>query len=174
MTERQFSNKCGKCRQRAVALETVCYTVEVDHDGRTYEVTLPGLVVPQCSNCGTIALDEEANRQISTAFRRKAGLLSPEQIRQHRVALGLTQQALADLLSVGVSTLSRWETGTQIQQRSLDRFLRAAFVFPELRQALADDRALQLPEQPPRPLDSPWQEQPAESSSLRNVPDSTP
>ena len=174
MSEREFSKKCGKCRQRAVTLDTVCYTVEFDHDGRKYEVTIPDLVVPRCGNCGTIVLDEEANRQISAAFRRKAGLLSPEQIRQHRVALGLTQQALADLLSVGVSTLSRWETGTQIQQRSFDRFLRATFLLPELRRALADDKALQLPEQPPQQLDSAWQEQAAESPSLQNVPDSTP
>jgi putative zinc finger/helix-turn-helix YgiT family protein len=146
MTERAFSKKCGKCRQRAVALATVPYTIQVDHDGRKYEVTLPDLVVPRCGNCGTIAFDEEADRQISAAFRKQAGLLSPEQIRQHRLALGLTQQELADLLDVGVSTLSRWETGAQVQQRSLDRFLRATFLLPELRRALADGEALQLPE----------------------------
>jgi putative zinc finger/helix-turn-helix YgiT family protein len=146
MTERVFAKKCGKCRQRAVALATVPYTVQIDHDGRKYTVTIPDLVVPQCANCGTIVLDEEANRQISAAFRREAGLLSPEEIRQHRVNLGLTQQALADLLGVAVSTLSRWETGAQIQQRSLDRFLRAFFVLPELRHVLVGEQLLHLPD----------------------------
>jgi putative zinc finger/helix-turn-helix YgiT family protein len=145
MTERQFSKKCGKCRARAVALAAVPYTTQIDHDGRKYTVTIPDLVVPRCGTCGTIVLDEEANRQISAAFRTQAGLLSPEEIRQHRVALGLTQQALADLLGVAVSTLSRWETGAQIQQRSLDRFLRASFALPELRQALSGDLGLRLP-----------------------------
>src|SRR6266851_1506077 len=116
--DRQYSKKCGKCRQRAVGLVQVPYSLQIDHDGRKYTVTVPDLVVPKCSNCGTIALDEEANRQISAAFRKEAGLLSPEQIRDQRHRLGLSQQVLADLLGVAASTLSRWETGAQIQQRS--------------------------------------------------------
>jgi hypothetical protein len=52
---------------------------------------------------------------------------------------------LADLLGVAVFTLSRWETGAQIQQRSLDRFLRAFFKLPELREALQRDESLELP-----------------------------
>lgn len=148
MTERAFSTKCEKCRQRAVALARMSYTTQMDHDGRKYTVAIPDLLVPQCGNCGTIVLDEEANCRISAAFRQEAGLLSPEQIRRHRTALGLTQQALADLLGVAVFTLSRWETGAQIQQRSLDRFLRAVFGIPELRKALAENQVLHLPELP--------------------------
>jgi putative zinc finger/helix-turn-helix YgiT family protein len=139
MPDRAFAKKCGHCGQRAVELAVVPYTAEIDHDGRKYTITIPDLSVPRCGQCGTIALDEEANRRISAALRQEVGLLAPEQIRAHRVALGLTQQALADQLGVAVATLSRWETGAQIQQRSLDRFLRAFFALPQLRQALADD-----------------------------------
>lgn len=146
MAERTFSPKCGKCRERAVALATVPYATQVDHDGRKYTVTIPDLVVPRCAKCGTISLDDEANCRISAAFRKLAGLLSPDQIRAQRTALGLTQQALADLLGVAVFTLSRWETGAQIQQRSLDRFLRAAFRLPELRRLLQDEDGLHLPD----------------------------
>jgi len=152
MPERLFSKKCGKCRQTATALATVPYTVQIDHDGRKYTVTIPDLVVPRCGKCGTLALDEEANRQISAAFRKEAGLLTPEEIRRHRTNLGLTQPSLADLLGVAVSTLSRWETGAQIQQRSLDRFLRAFFTLPELRRALADNQLLRLDGTPTRPV----------------------
>src|SRR6266436_8495343 len=125
MDERCFSKKCGKCHQRAVSLAPVPYSTQIDHDGRKYVVKLPALVLPKCANCGTIVLDDAANREISAAFRKLAGLLTPEQIRANRVVLGLTQQELADQLSVAVATLSRWETGAQIQQRSFDRFLRA-------------------------------------------------
>ena len=145
MVERAFSRKCGKCRQRAMELATVPYTTQIDHDGRKYTVIIADLAVPRCANCGTISLDDEANRQISAAFRQQAGLLSPEQIRSQRLALGLTQQALADLLGVAVFTLSRWETGAQIQQRSLDRFLRAFFKLPELRETLQREAGLELP-----------------------------
>jgi putative zinc finger/helix-turn-helix YgiT family protein len=144
MSERAFSKKCGKCRQRMVELATVPYTVQIDHDGRKYNIAIPELIVPRCENCGTIVLDVEADRQISAAFRQEAGLLSPEEIRLRRTGLGLTQQDLADKLGIAVSTLSRWETGAQIQQRSLDRFLRAFFVLPELREALSDSQSLQL------------------------------
>jgi putative zinc finger/helix-turn-helix YgiT family protein len=145
MTERLFSPKCGKCRQRAMALAKVPYSTTIDHDGRTYTISIPDLTVPRCGNCGTVALDEEANRQISEAFRKQAGLLTPEQIRQHRSGLGMTQQDMADQLGLAVSTLSRWETGAQIQQRALDRFVRAFFLLPQLRRALASGQINQLP-----------------------------
>jgi putative zinc finger/helix-turn-helix YgiT family protein len=142
VTERAFSKKCGHCRERAVALAAVDYSTGIEHDGRKYTVEISGLVVPQCGKCGTVVLDEYANQQISAAFRKQAGLLAPEDIRSRRTALGLTQQALADQLGVAVSTLSRWETGAQIQQRSLDRFLRLYFGVPQVRHALADDDRL--------------------------------
>lgn len=144
MNERALSKKCGKCRERAVALATAPYTTQINHDGRKYTICLPDLVVPRCGNCGAVSLDDEANRRISAAFRDQAGLLPPDLIRKHRAALGLTQQALAELLGVAVATLSRWETGAQIQQRSLDRFLRAFFSVPALRRALTDEEHLQL------------------------------
>jgi putative zinc finger/helix-turn-helix YgiT family protein len=146
MTDRTFSKKCSNCQTRAVALSTVSYTVQVDHDGQKYTITIPDLVVPRCGHCGTIVLDEEANLRISAAFRKEAGLLSPDQIREQRAALGLTPERLADLLGVAVAALCRWESGAQIQPRSLDRFLRAFFVVPELRQALASEQTLQLAE----------------------------
>ena len=139
MPEREFPKKCSTCRQRAVVLSAVDYSTPVEHDGRLSTVTLPALLVPRYGKCGTIVLDEEANRKISAAFRKEAGLLTPEEIRQHRTALGLTQQARADLLGVAVSTLSRWKTGSQIQQRSLDRFLQSFFTFPQLRAGLAEN-----------------------------------
>jgi len=129
-----------------MALASVAYSTSFTHDGRQYTVTIPDFVVPKCSNCGTISLDPMATEAIESAFRKQAGLLSPEQIRQQRLALGLTQQALADQIGIGVHTLCRWETGGQIQQRAFDRILRAFFKVPELREALADDSRLHIAE----------------------------
>ena len=135
---RPFPWKCGRCRQREVYPVEEEYTTEVVHDGRSYSVTVPALRVFRCRNCGEAVLDTEANRQISLAFRRQAGLLTPEEIRQGRKALGLKQEELAGRLGVAESTLSRWETGAQIQQRSLDKLLRLFFTLPEVRWALAE------------------------------------
>ena len=81
-------------------------------------------------------LDDEANNRVSDALRAKAMLLTPEEIRRGREALGLTQKQMAQYLQVGESTLSRWETGGQIQQRSLDRLMRLYFHVPEARRYL--------------------------------------
>jgi putative zinc finger/helix-turn-helix YgiT family protein len=110
----------------------------VEHDGRSYHIAIPKLKVLKCASCGALVLDDEANAQVSDALRREAGLLMPGEIRQQREALGLTQKQLANYLQVGESTLSRWETGAQIQQRSLDRFLRIFFSIPQARALLGE------------------------------------
>jgi putative zinc finger/helix-turn-helix YgiT family protein len=130
MTTRTYPKRCGKCGQKAMQLATVPYAITIEHDGRTYQVEIPALTVPQCANCRAISIDDEADRQISAAFRREARLLTPEEIRAARERLGLTQKQFAHLLGVGEATVSRWETGAQIQQRALDRFLRVCFASP--------------------------------------------
>jgi len=140
MSERSFSKKCGNCGQRAVALARLdTYETDIEHDGRRYTVHIPDFNVPKCGNCGAVVLDDYATGRIDEAFRRQAGLLSPDEIRSNRAKLGLTQQALADAVRVSVSTLSRWETGGQIQQRSLDLLLRLYFELPAVRKAVAEE-----------------------------------
>jgi putative zinc finger/helix-turn-helix YgiT family protein len=119
-----------------MALATVAYRAKVHHDGREYEVRIPALEVPKCTNCHAISLDEVANTAIDRAFRRQAGLLTPEQIREGREKLGLNQQQFADWVGINVSTLSRWENGAQIQQRIMDDVLRAFFEVPQFKEFL--------------------------------------
>jgi putative zinc finger/helix-turn-helix YgiT family protein len=121
----------------------------VVHDGRSYTVTVPALRPPRCRACGERVLDTEANQLISRAFRQQAQLLAPEEIRQYRKALGLTQEQLASTLGVAEATLSRWETGAQIQQRSLDKLMRLFFELPEVRRALLPQGTPALPNSTP-------------------------
>jgi DNA-binding transcriptional regulator YiaG len=99
-------------------------------------VSLTDFPVLQCGNCHELVLDDAADERLSDALRAEAGLLSPTEIRQKREALGLTQQQLADYLRMSMFTISRWETGTQIQQRSMDAFLRVFFQLAEARRML--------------------------------------
>ena len=133
----EFTRKCPKCRQAGVTAVTERYAAELDHDGRTYSVTVPDLVVSVCGNCGNRVFDDAANERLTDALRAAAGLLGPEQIRASREALNLTQRQLAALLGIAEGTISRWENGVQIQQRFHDRMLRAFFALPELRDYLA-------------------------------------
>jgi putative zinc finger/helix-turn-helix YgiT family protein len=89
-------------------------------------VEIPQLSVPQCAHCGAISIDDDADQQISAAFRRTARLLTPDEIRTGREKFGRTQKEFATLLGVGEATVSRWETGAQVQQRAMDRFSSAS------------------------------------------------
>ena len=132
-----FPWKCGHCRERAVLPVTLdTYTAELDHDGRKYPISVNNFQVARCEKCGSIILDDAANRRLSDALRSTAGLLQPAEIRARREALGLTQKELANYLQLAEATLSRWETGAQIQQRSLDKLLRGFFGVEEFRRFL--------------------------------------
>jgi putative zinc finger/helix-turn-helix YgiT family protein len=133
MIERDFAKTCRKCHQRAMALATIPYSVAIEHDGREYDVHIPALTVPRCTKCGEFSIDRTADQEIELAFRKLAHLLTAEDIRAGRKRLGLTQQEFAALLGVADATVSRWETGTQVQQRSLDGLIRGVLDVPEFR-----------------------------------------
>jgi putative zinc finger/helix-turn-helix YgiT family protein len=133
-----FPWKCRNCGKMAVRRARVSYPVDVEYDGRKYKILVKGLKSPQCQKCHRIFPDAKANRQITQEFLRQAKLLTPQQIRRKREALGLTQKQFATILGFAEATISRWETGTQIQQRSLDNYLRIFFAFPDVRRALMD------------------------------------
>jgi DNA-binding transcriptional regulator YiaG len=64
----------------------------------------------------------------------EANLSTPEEIREGRIKAGFKQQQdFARCFGIGVSTLSRWETGAQVQQRFHDGMLRTFFAIPEVR-----------------------------------------
>jgi putative zinc finger/helix-turn-helix YgiT family protein len=130
---RPYPWKCSQCREKAVQPANDAYDAVVAHDGRSYQIHIPRLAFHRCTACGFMILDDAGNREISAELRRKAELLQPEEIRRHREGLRLTQKQLADALRVAESTLSRWETGAQIQQRAFDHLLRAYFGLPAFR-----------------------------------------
>lgn len=136
---RPYPWKCAKCRERAVEPATVDYVAEMEHDGRAHSVSVQGLSILKCNQCGNQLLSDEAYERLTEALRYQLGLLPPGLIRQNRERLALTQQQLAAFLGVAEATLSRWETGAQIQQLSLDRLLRVFFAFPQVQAALASE-----------------------------------
>ena len=134
--KKPFPWTCSKCRQKALVPAIVDYSVDVGHDGRRYHVKVDGLNTPKCKNCGLVSPDREAHEQVTLAFLHQAGLLTPEQIRANREALKLTQVQFAAALGIAEATVSRWENGVQIQQRSLDNLLRLFFGVPKARSLL--------------------------------------
>ena len=120
-----------------MAIAVVPYSIRIDHDGKKYDVQIPDLSTPKCDNCGELSIDEQASDQIDKAFRLAANLLTPEEIRGGRLQAGFKQQQeFAQCFGIGVSTLSRWETGAQVQQRFHDGMLRAFFAVADMRMFL--------------------------------------
>jgi len=136
--------RCHHCGQRSLKRTTMPYEHPVTHDGREVTIRIPDLSVVHCTNTNcqpehphdTILTDDDATHRIDLETYRQLGLLTPQEIRENRERLGLTQQELADLLRLGGNSLSRWESGAIYQSRSLDTLLRIVFNEPVVLQRL--------------------------------------
>jgi len=80
-----------------------------------------------CEQCGleTSTLEQAAAAQkaLSEGYKKATGLMTGEELVNRRKELGLSQEALARLLNIGVASIKRWESGL-IQTKSMDRLLR--------------------------------------------------
>jgi len=99
------------------------------------EIVVPNTSHLACHKCGEIVLRlDEARYLRETAlakYRQKYGLLSADEIKSIRERLDLTQGELAKLLHLGSNTISRWESGRNVQAASMDIFLRLIRDLPE-------------------------------------------
>ena len=82
------------------------------------------LPVRRCDHCDFDYLDEEGERLKHEVVCRHLGVLPPKVIRHIRAQLGLSRSALAKLAGIGEGSLSRWESGIEIQSPEYDRRLR--------------------------------------------------
>jgi len=143
MTERTTKRKpfpwrCPSCAAKAVSPVATSYSLKVKHDGRLHEIEIDEIEIPTCQSCGEKVFGGDADEAISRALRLKLNLLSPEQIRARLRELGVSQKEVASELGVAEATISRWATGSVVQSRALDRFLRTYLAFPEVRKMLRE------------------------------------
>jgi putative zinc finger/helix-turn-helix YgiT family protein len=133
---RPFPWKCRECGKPEVRPVIVDYSTELEHDGRLYSVTIKDAQVLKCQACGSEILPHETHERLLEALRKSAGLLMPSEITEERESLGLTQKTFAEMLGVAPATVSRWESGAQIQQRVMNDWIKAFFALPTLRRYL--------------------------------------
>lgn len=74
-----------------------------------------------------IFLDGEANDKLDTVKARYMGILAPNQLRDLRNAIGVTQKGMAELLQLGEKSWTRWESGSERPSRSMNVFLCAVY-----------------------------------------------
>ena len=92
------------------------------------EIAVPHAAHLRCPKCKEIVLRLEDARRLNedaiAVYRRTHGLLSAAEIRAIRDRFELTQGDLAKLLHLGQNTVSRWESGRNVQTAALDVLLR--------------------------------------------------
>lgn len=80
-------------------------------------------------------------------FRRRKGMLQPEEIKDQRKRLALTQKEFSIILGIGIATLNRYENGS-LQSESHDQTIRFAMDADHLREMINNKRN----KLPPKPL----------------------
>lgn len=92
------------------------------------EIPVPSAAHLRCPKCGEIVLRLGDSKRLSgdaiAIYRKKHGLLSADEICAIREQFGLTQADLARLLRLGANTVSRWESGRNVQTAAMDLLLR--------------------------------------------------
>jgi len=76
---------------------------------------------------GEFLLTPRAHQIIENTKARYMGLLLPEQMKELRSRLCLTQSQMGELLQVGEKSWTRWESGKQRPSRSVNLLLRALY-----------------------------------------------
>jgi putative zinc finger/helix-turn-helix YgiT family protein len=98
-------------------------------------ITVPDAPHLACPSCDEIVLRYEDSKALQEraieAYRQKHSLFSADEIRARRQRLGLTQAQFADLLQLGLNTVSRWEAGRNVQNGAMDVLLRLVRDVPE-------------------------------------------
>lgn len=106
-------------------IELTDFEVAIPNADRTRIVDTVTIRIPieRDEITGEEILTTEALDLIETAQARYMGLLLPEEIRELRRNLGLTQREFGELLQVGEKTATRWENGRGRPSRSLNVLL---------------------------------------------------
>ena len=109
------------------------------------EVAVPGAAHLRCPRCREVVLRFKEARRLNedaiAIYRKKHKLLSADDIRAIRKRYNLTQRDLARILRLGVNTLSRWESGRNVQTGAMDALLRLIRDVPGSLEYLRDHAA---------------------------------
>jgi putative zinc finger/helix-turn-helix YgiT family protein len=117
--------KCPECAHGHLVPSTRDEEFDYDLGDETIKVLARAVPIERCDSCGIIASGPAAAKVRHEAVCRAAGLLTPSEIKAIRDRFGWSQQYLADLTAFGIATISRWERGRLLQNRSNNKVLQA-------------------------------------------------
>lgn len=129
--EARFSdNSCPNC---GATMRERSSTLRLPINGE--EMAVSNATHLRCPKCHEVVLRMDEARKLRAraldAYRGRYALLSADEIRSVRERLRLTQAQLARLLRLGGNTISRWESGRNVQTAAMDVLLRLIRDIPE-------------------------------------------
>jgi putative zinc finger/helix-turn-helix YgiT family protein len=118
-----YDNLCEECQKGSFEKKTL-EKVYFHYLGKVYEV--PNVEVHVCNNCGAKSFSKEAiEQEIAYAKSQHKHLeVNPEEIKNLRKSLGMSQKSFSRLIGCGQASLQRWERGLSKPGRTYDLFIR--------------------------------------------------
>lgn len=95
------------------------------------------------TDSGEVFFSGETLEHLDKIKARHMGVLLPKEIKELRLAMGMTQREISELLGIGEKTYTRWETGRERPSQSLNKLLMA---MAQGRLNLGDMQAMNTPE----------------------------
>jgi putative zinc finger/helix-turn-helix YgiT family protein len=120
---RESENTCPNCNSARLEerQEKQEFAYGIGDEQVALKATLPVFV---CPNCDFAFSDERGEIARHAAVCSHLGVLAPAEIVAIRRRLSLSRNEFAELTGVGIASLQRWETGSQIQSKSNDKLIR--------------------------------------------------
>lgn len=114
---------CPECGHDLIEVST---PLEIEFKGESF--LIEGATRSECPNCGEYVTSarecDVLDDKLHAAYRKRHGLLSPEEISKIRELRGWTQKEFEAVLGVTSPTVCRWETDRVIQSKPLDNLMR--------------------------------------------------
>ena len=115
--------ECPDCDGREIRVESREQGFQYGRGAEAVEIKSV-LPVYRCVNCGLAWTGAEAEEKRQEAVCHHFNRLTPRQVLSIREELAVSQAEFGRITGFGAASLSRWETGSQLQSASCDRLLR--------------------------------------------------
>ncbi len=122
---RRTQPKCPECENGHFVPFSRDEELDYDLGEQTVKVPVRSVPLERCDSCGLVASGPPAAKARHESLCRVTGLLAPAEIKAIRDKFGWSQEYLAELTDFGVATISRWERGRLLQNRSANKVLKA-------------------------------------------------
>ncbi len=122
-SDTKSAQECPVCYSNSIETYTQTDSFKYGSGESAAELSVE-LPVRHCDSCGFEYIDREGERAQHNAVCKHLGILTPGEIVDVRKMYGMTRAEFARVTGLGEATLGRWESGSVLQNKANDRYLR--------------------------------------------------